>query len=705
MAGITQVIDERIVEMRKERAELDALRARLEKKDEELRVQEERLTHDVNTLEDKKKILQKEIKEYERKLDSLRIERIQSVEGFGEEMESLYAEKTSQVLANENRARKEIAKLTNEKKELEKNVQNLRSELEELEDYAEGIKNRLRKEQEDGKFSIERQNEEQLRELSLAHATAIHAMEEEKKKLESEIADLEKVKTAKLNELDAELARHRESLQAQFKIQENESLTIIEAEREQSLLAISEEKRKLSQEISEKRQELEKEIFAAGVEKQKILDEIKLLEYRFEKQKSENQLHLEKTRTDELKAIEAKKAEELAELEASKLAFTSAFKKESAEEKTKHLDVLTKIEDETRKLENKKLSLIRETDELKTKFEHQKSELIAKLELVRGTKLKEIDEERYKKLREVENVRQIRIAEIEDAFMKKTAELDKKRQERYDAIIKAISEAELVLETTIKKRKNHELELNQARLEVMKINEENAAMQKTAAIEKRLELEKMAREKLDEVEQICAERITRADTLIGQLDARRQAIEDDLHSNTERLHEVKRELSMLEDKLTIDKETKLAQIQEETITMSDRLSKLKISKLAEIDESLEKYKSERMAQIQADFNNQVKLNYKTMEELALLNQDYQRRLGELRENEIRVESEKNNYEFISKRHKEEVTELKRLLQKETDLNRKEHGLIAEAKDKQIQFLQDQLANFLSAEAGTPLITP
>ena len=705
MAGITQVIDERIVEMRKERAELDSLRSRLEKREEELMVQEERLTYEVNTLEDKKKILQKEIKESERKLENLRAERIQSVEGFGEEMDSLYAEKTSQGIADTRQIRKEIVKLTNEKSELEKKVKSLKSEVEKLQEDADGLKTQLRKEKEVGLAGIENENEAKLRELSLAHTTAIYSMEEEKTKLESEIADLEKIKTAKWSELEAELLRHKESQHMELKRFESEGLAKIEAEKEQMILSISEEKRKLNREISEKRQEFEKEIFEAGVEKQKILDEIKLLEYRFEKQKSENQLQLEKTRSEELKALEAKKAEELAELEASKLAATSAFKKESAEEKAKHVEAVTKLEDEARKLENKKASLIRETDELKVKFEHQKSELIAQLELVRGAKLKEIDLERYKKLREVENTRQIRIAEIEDAFLAKSAEMDKKRQERYDAIVKAISEAELVLETTIKKRRNHELELNQARLEVMKINEENAAMQKTASIEKRLELEKMAKDKLTEVEQICSERIARADTLLEQLDARKQAIEDELNQNSEKLFEVKRELSVLTDKLTIEKETKLAQIQEETIAMSDRLSKLKISKLAEIDEALEKYKVERTAQIQTDFNNQVKLNYKTMEELALLNKDYQRRLSELRENEIRVESEKNNYEFISKRHKEEVDELKRLLEKETNLNRKELSMIADAKDQQIQFLQDQLANYVSAEMGTPTNTP
>ena len=704
MAGITQVIDERIVEMRKERAELDSLRTMLEKKEEELTAQEERLAYEVGTLEDKKQILHKEIKESERKLEGLRAERIQSVEGFGEEMETLYAEKTSQGLASARQVRKEIAKLTSEKSELEEKVQSLKAEIDQLEEDTAGIKNRLRKEQELNKQSIEKEYEEKLRELSLEHSAAINAMEEQKKKLEAELADFELVKAAKWDELEAELVRHRESQQAEVKILENENFVKFGAEREQALLSLSEEKRKLSQEISEKKQELEKEIFAAGVEKQRILDEIKLLEFRFEKQKSENQLQLEKAHAEELKVLEAKKAEELAEIEASKLATMSAFKQESAEVKSRHIEVLTRLEDETRKLENKKVTLIRETDELKEKFEHQKSEMIAKLELVRGAKLKEIDNERYKKLREVENLRQVRIAEIEDAFIKKSAEMDKKRQERYDAILKSISEAELVLETTIKKRRNHELELNQARLEVMKINEENAAKQKNLAIEKRLELEKMAKDKLAEVEQICAERVARTDMLIEQLDARRQAMEDDLHKNGERLHEIKRELSVLDDKLTIERETRLSQIQEETIAMSDRLSKLKISKLAEIDESLEKYKADRMAQIQSDFNNQVKLNYKTMEELALLNQDYKRRLNELRENEIRVESEKSNYEFIAKRHKEEVDELKRLLDKETSLNRKEFGTYADAKDQQIQFLQDQLANYVSAEMGTPTST-
>ena len=697
MAAITQVIDERIVEIRKERAELDALRVRLEKKESELAELEEQHGSEFATLNLKKQMLEKQIKEAEKELAELRNERLAAAEGFGNEISDLYAEKATESMALVEAAKKDALELAKQKQELEKSLKSLTEEKEAHEESIKTLKTQLQQEKELSKKRSKIENEENLRAMNLDFSSKIHALEEEKAKLEEDIAGLKKVRDSKQQKLDEELSLRRESQIAELALQKNEALSKLENEKEKMLLEHAEEKRKLGKEMSDTRQEFEKELLKAGVEKQKILDDIKLLEFKYEKQKSENMLELEKMKAAELKALDIKKSEALTELEATHLAKSLSFKKESAEEKAKHIEKLTRIEDETRHLENRKLTLLRETDELQIKYEHEKSELKAQLELLRGEKLKELDEERFKKLREAENQRQIRLAEIEDAFIKKTGELDKKRAERLNAVTKAISAAELELENLVKKRRAHELEVNQVRLEGVKISEENAAKLKTMSLEKRVELEKMAKDKMDEVELICSERISRTDGLITQLEARRLSLEDEITENTHKLSELKREVANLDDTLTLQKESKLAQIQEETIEMSDKLSKLRIQKLREIDESLEKYKNDRMKQIQDDFNKQVKLNLKTSEELSLLNQDYHRRAKELRENEIRVEAEKNNLEFKDARHKEEVAELKRLLGKETDLNRKEMALLIESKDQQIQLLQEQLATLVSAE--------
>ena len=699
MAAITQVIDERIVEIRRERAELDALRVRLEKKEEELTELEERHGSDVASLNLKKQMIEKQIKEAEKELEELRNERFAAAQGFGEEISDLYAEKSSENAAKVSAAKKEVQELAKKKEELERAIKNLEEERDSHEESIKNLKTQMKREKELALTLAKNESDDKLTKMNMDFSSKIHALEEEKQKLEEEIAALKKAREHKKSKLDEEMALRRESQIAELALQRNEAISRLENEKEKMALAMSEEKRKLAREISETKQEFEKELLKVGVEKQRILDDIKMLEYKYEKQKSENILEIEKFKANELSVLETKKTEALTELEAELLAKTLSFKKESAEEKAKHIEKLTRIEDETRHLENRKLTLLRETEELQIDFEHEKSEYKAQLELLRGEKLKEIDEERFRKLREAENQRQIRLAEIEDAYIKKTGELDKKRAERLDAITKSISAAELELENLVKKRRAYELEVNQVRLEGVKISEENAAKLKTMSLEKRVELEKMARDKLEEVEIICSERIARTDSLITQLEARRNALEDEITENSHRLSELKREVANLSESLMLQKESKLAQIQEETIEMSDKLSKLRIQKLSEIDDSLEKYKNDRMKQIQDDFNKQIKLNFKTSEELKLMNQDYQRRAKELRENEVRVEAEKNNIEFKEARHKEEVAELKRLLGKETDLNRKEMALLIESKDQQIQLLQEQLSTLLSAEVA------
>jgi len=77
-------------------------------------------------------------------------------------------------------------------------------------------------------------------------------------------------------------------------------------------------------------------------------------------------------------------------------------------------------------------------------------------------------------------------------------------------------------------------------------------------------------------------------------------------------------------------------------------SKMKLAKLTEIEAHLEAYKAERLESIQNDIARQSKANYKKIDELAALNDDYNKRMVKLQELTLSVEADMRLIEFKNK---------------------------------------------------------
>ncbi|MCL2216213.1 MAG: hypothetical protein FWB91_04240 [Defluviitaleaceae bacterium] len=692
MSGITQIVDGRIEQIRKERAELDELRASLERKEAELLSRERE--YDTGPLTDRKAALLKEIEDATLEIARLRAEKHLSIETFGDEMDSLHAEKTADSEAQAKQLKSEIAFLIKGRSELEEEVAALRKEKDELDEKSNRDRTRIMEEKEAFLTRTRAEREASLKEINLAHSVAIADLDRERKALQDEISAMEQTKTIEWNKIQAEISRYKTSQLAELDTHREQFLAEAEKEKSSVLGALRTEERRQLSEISRQKREFDQEMLKLHAEKQTILDEIKLLEYEYEKAKSENIVKLEKARVDNHKELEAQRTEALAKLEDEQSVLANEWKRQTAELRSKHRDEVAAAEKEIAEYDNKKAGILRDIDQLAAKYEQIRAENDAELEALRGERLKEIDEQRLKKLAEVEEARQERVAALEQSFLEKSTALEAARTEKLDACRQAITAAENEMDALKQQRFTLEQELIALRTEGSKIREENKTQQKTALLERHLELEKQANEKLAEIERVCAGRLSHAEELFKRMTSEVAEAEESLTAQksaaNETMADLRRQISQLESELNRQKEDKLAEIQQDVINAMDEFSKLKLAKLSEIELYLETYKQERLTNIQNDLDRQMRGNYKQLDELNELNEDYNKRMKELQELSLTLEADKRNIYFREQRYQDELAELKKLLASETDSHRREMAVLSEAKEQQISLLQNQL---------------
>ncbi|MCL2225450.1 MAG: hypothetical protein FWB96_10845 [Defluviitaleaceae bacterium] len=554
--AISQIVDDQIKQIRKERAELDELRASLERKEEELFQREQEQDDTVGSSGDRRESLLAEIADLTAEVNRLRTERDASIESFGGEISKVHSEKTAESAALVKQLQGEINFLLKGKTDLEDEVERLNEKLSGLDEKAKHELERMVEEKETLLRRTREERETELKEINLSHSVAVAELERVKKEIENDITALEQTKTIEWNKIQAEVSRYKTSQLAELDAKREQFLADMEKENELLTGELRAKERKNLSEISAERREWEKEILKFQTEKQKILDDIKLLEYDYEKVKSANILKAEKARADEEKTLTANRAEALVKLEEEQAAITAEFRISAAEQKTRLRDEVAAMEKEVARLEVKKTAVIGEINSLEVKFEQQRTENETVLQSLRTEKLKEIDEARLAHLQEIENIRQERIAALEKAFLEKSGEFELSRAHKLDECRKDIKIAEDKLKEILQNNLNAEKKVEVLKAQAAKIAAENDTALQAAKLEKQTELEKMANDKLAEIEEICTHRIASANARVRKIEADGTAAEEkisaEIAESTEALLELRRMIVM--KKLELDGE-------------------------------------------------------------------------------------------------------------------------------------------------------
>ncbi|MCL1862179.1 MAG: hypothetical protein FWF78_01270 [Defluviitaleaceae bacterium] len=649
MAAITQVVEDQIKQIRKERAELDELRASLERKEAELDEREIAQTEDVGVSGDRKESLLREIDDLTATVTRLRAERDSSIEDFGGDMTKIHEEKTAESAAQVKQIQGEINFLLKGKAELEEEVERLREQLEGIEERAKAELNRVMEEKDALLARSRAEHETTLKELNHAHSISEAALLGKKKELENEIAELEQTKEIEWSKLQAEISRHKTTQLAELDSQREQFLAELEKEKINSANTLRAYERKQRAELSTEKREWEKEILKLQSEKQKVIDQIKMQEYEYEKIKSDNLIKVEKKRVDEEKAFEAGRAEALLKLEEEQNALITEHKKQNAEQKLRLRSELKKMQKEIEGYESRKTVVLGEIDALDAKFEQKRVEIDAQLEIIRIERQKEADEKHIANIQAIEEQRVERASELERAYLDKASALEVARLEKLDECHKSIVEAEQKLRAIKQIKISTELEIENLRTETMKITEENISLQKIAEMERRLEMEKIANDKIAETDKICEVKLAFATERAKKLEEDNIKAEEklakDLAEGTEALLELRRETTTQKLELEQQKADKLEEIEKATLEALENLSKTKLEKLAEIEEYLANYKHERLENIKSDIDRQSKANYKQVDELAAMNDDYNKRMLKLQEMTLAVEADMRLVEF------------------------------------------------------------
>jgi len=696
MAGITQIVDERIELLRKERSELDALRLSLEEKEADIYQREQEQRNDIDPLVDRKEALHKEIKEATAELERLRTERYSSVESFGDEIDQLHTEKNAAGLAQAKQIHNEIAFMLKGRAELEEELVKLRQDLAELEEKAEREQVRAVEDREAFLTRTRAEREASLKEMNLSHSVAVADMDREKKALENEISALEQTKGIEWNKVQAEISRYKTSQLAELDAQIEQTLAETEKEKARILAELRAEERKHEAEAARERRERDKEIALCKAEKQTIMDEIKLLEFEYERTKAENIVKIEKARTEEHIAQENARAEAIAKLEEDQLLLNAEWKRQAAEERTKHRDSMGASEFALATLESRKSSVVREIEQLEAKFEQMRMENDAALETSRLEKLRAIDEERIKRLQEEEEARKERFQLMEQTFLEKSAAHDLRHSEKMENCRKALDAAGAELESLKEQGRVYIREIETLKRESNKMAEDNKTRMQYGILERQTEMEKLSNEKLAEVDIIVKERLAAADERLKRVQSEAKEAENrsvaKVKADTELLADLRKQISELEPELTRRREAKLSEIQQEVIAATDEFSKLKISKLSEIETYLEEYRKERIEAIQKSLEEREQSGLKSLKELVELNEDYSRRVIKLQEESLALAANERNFQAKERRYADEIDELKKTLESGAESAKLELDLVSKAKDEQIALLESRLEN-------------
>ena len=533
-----------------------------------------------------------------------------------------------------------------------------------------------------------------------------------------------------------------------MRIQEMEAacqsrLSKLEAEYEQKASRMETGADMAEKRLRDQQAALEREIEELSAKKFALISDTDELRAKHETQKSNFDADLEAhklAKTAEVNNMRIGRMQEIEELSKIRLAklgaeYDAKVAEMEARAEAARKEIGAKREEavqQIRGLESRKAELESEIDILHTKFDNYKAEVNASMEEHKAAKLREIDELRLARMKEVEAARKEQaakveaereimlaelqgqqdrarkktdedIASMEAEYTKRIEEMDALRKEKHAAHIKAIADAEEQARGLKQGIQALQAELAELTIESKKIKEENEANKSAALLERQMELEKLANQRMAEVEEICAQKIKMVLETERRIDTHNQESEkaglEKMAKMKEEELELKAGLESLASELAQRRADGLLQVEGEKMEALGEMSKLRLSKMQEIEQELESYKQERFAQAQRDIERQIAAGYKTFEELAALNEEYARKSEKLSELEVNLEAEKRSVYFKEKRFIEEQAQYKSLLQNEMDAHKKEMALLIDTKEQQVSLLQEQLKAYAQEIAG------
>jgi len=672
--AITQLVDERIEFLRRERAELDALRTSLEKQQAELDKKQQEQDNLIGPLIDRKEALLREIEDSTVRAEALRAERNASIETFGVEMDGIFAEKNADGIAHAKELQLKIASLSKTKLELEESLQNLREEVGGLEEKSDRDMTRIIEEKESLLNRTRAENEANIKDMNLAHSIAQAELSRQKKELENEIAALEQTKEIEWSKIQAEVSRYKTTQFAETDALKGEIVGEAEAERARILGDLRTEEKRLQTELAQSRREWERELLELEGRKKQLTDETKLLEFEYEKAKSEIQIKHEKDLVDAAKELETVKAEGYAKVEEERALATFEWKRQAAEEKSRHIDDIAALDVAVQELTGKRDAVLKDIDSLQARFDQRRAEDDAELALLKTERMCEIDEHRLDRLKEIEDLRQTRVAELETYYIERVRNLDAAKEEKLFAARQIMDSAEKEAQALRQQRNSLEMELSKLRTERDKITEENSALDKKAFMERQLELEKYTAEKMFEAEKVIALKMVEGEERAKRLHEDNRELEErltnEIASVRAGLLDLKHEKATIEAELNLQKELRLTELKKETIVAQDELSKLKLAKYKEIEAELESYKEVRFDSVKKDIERMTTTSHKQFDELVELNREYNTRMLALQELALQVESDKRNINVME----QQIALLQEQLNNYTDVEAENHKL-------------------------------
>lgn len=695
MSGITKMVDDQIKAIRQERSELEALKEDLERRAAVLSEQETSFEGgDLSYLNEKNAALKREIEDAQNELERLRDERNRSLTSFGDEIDQIHSERAQDNRTLINQLNKDIDDLNNRKAGLELQIEALGEEIQNLQKQKDEDFNNILEEKEQYLSRQRAEREESLKDLKHEHSMEVSAMELKRKDLENELEAISQRKELEWEQVQAEIARYRATQKAEMEALKERMLAETESECAEILSAAKDVKDRRMAEFAEMEKARERDINDLELKKQAVIDETDLLQYEFEKNKAENVVKFEKTRSEEIKRVEELRAEALMKLEFDKKTVLEELEVRKSGYAARMQEDRTAFEQEIAELERRKGVLQSELGLIHSRFDTSRAESDAQLETLKHDKLREIDEMRLARLQEVEEMRQARLADLERVYFARIESLESARGEKLEAAHMAIETAEQELNKL--KHSRHEItqEIEELLAESNRLRAENEAISKIAAIDRQAELEKITTEKLTEIEAVCEKKLEAvqiAEDRAGErIRTQETSSKDRLRTINEEIAKLERQRDNLNSELSLQLSRMMEEVEGRKIEELDGLSQMKLAKLKEVERDLEEYREEKMRQINAEAERQIEGNYRRIEELAALNEEYNRRAAELDERALLLESEKRSLQLKEQLINEEQMDYKNLIESEKQFHRKEMALLIETKDHQMTLIEDRL---------------
>ncbi|MCL2015820.1 MAG: hypothetical protein FWG68_06185 [Defluviitaleaceae bacterium] len=411
MAGITKMVDEQIKALRKERAELEALKEELDRRSFANANPDDK--SELYSLQETLAALRREKETATDELSRLKEDRNQSIATFKAEIDQIHMEKTLESESAINQLQLDIDYLKATKDDMERQKERMFQELTDLQSQKESKLKQIQSEEQDFLAQKKNDRDNELQKISMEQSLQIAALEQTKTELQSEINSLEHKKSLEWEKVTAEISRYKSLQKAELETKREKIIAAAEAEGLAMLEEFRETKAQQLAELAEQEKASNRTLNNLEIRKKAISDDIDLLQYEYEKKKAENLVKIEKNRSEEAKLLEIARKEALERTELEKVAILETAEKlridtrlKMQEEQLAHEKRISELEQESQRVTSQiqtfKIQANRLQLESEQKIERLRSENILSLEKQTIEAMDELAKLKITRLREME---------------------------------------------------------------------------------------------------------------------------------------------------------------------------------------------------------------------------------------------------------------------------------------------------------------